>query len=77
MAKISIDKAIEISTYELHQPRTGPPSDLENATQLGIEALAAIVKWRADYDPDILLHLPSESPPGSTKPTPLDELDEE
>ncbi|GAI98822.1 unnamed protein product, partial [marine sediment metagenome] len=31
---MKISKAIEILTYELHQPRTGPPSDLEDAIKL-------------------------------------------
>ena len=55
-------KAIEYLDYILKEHPRIESADFGSAIKLGTEALAAIVKWRADHDDDILLHLPSEDP---------------
>ena len=58
---MQLDKAIENLQSALMRPGSVDKLDLQDAQQLGIEALVKIKKGRATFDPYYATLLPSET----------------
>jgi len=58
---MKLDKAIEILTIHNDHNPNFTDAEREEAHQLGIEALEAIIEWRSSRDDDLLLTLPGET----------------
>jgi len=57
---MKIIKAIDLLRKDLDDPGSVDITDLNQAQELGIEALNHIAAWRNDNDDDILWDLPGE-----------------
>lgn len=58
---MNLQKSKEIIDLNIKEAGKKMPPDVKNALTLGSESIDAILKWREDYDDNLLLNLPSET----------------